>query len=291
MIKLKQSIFYYYHLFLVVILVGCGYIIENENRDIQISKTATITEPATEMVEIERNLSSLDLSCDKVCFYDIIPGKTSWEEASLVLEDYGIRSLERNWVYRDLYSHFLPNFRLSSVEEHVDRLNIVETDGIVKGVVINSGGYKDKQEFVRIWEDFSPNSLLGTVGEPTRIWLELVPPADGRAQYYIWFFYDDIGLLVRYVGLIEEPGDVLVCFEYESSNILAIGIQVMLVEPGYMGLDEFHDIIYHYPIDERSNQNNNYREIIDIEEEILFGDILSTDKDACYFVYNWFTGN
>jgi hypothetical protein len=181
-------------------------------------ESETIPEPTLTTDEskmLVRDLLENNAGCRLPCWWGIAPGKTSWQETETLLRHLGatifpfqMESGENRYAVRLLG---LPQLDLSFLE------NKVPSSGVNRIFVGgNKGGGQDQREFEFFWESYSPIEIMSKYGAPSRILLDTLGTLGntdiGKHGYTLWIFYDSLGFMIRYSGLIADEETFKFCF-------------------------------------------------------------------------------
>ena len=162
-----------------------------------------------EPVQITETLQPLikePMNCALPCFWGIIPGKTSFDEAKTLFSRLGFTPIEGTFEGRKFYtiSYNAGTGHDSSVTLHPDKNNLVEN------IVVDPDIPKPKEGSPREWIAFSPETLIKQFGEPSRVEFA-IPTPEGKAGsppnigiiMIMYFFNHD--LIVYYSGHNMNP--------------------------------------------------------------------------------------
>lgn len=173
----------------------------------RLSNTTTATPtptPAPTLNKVEQNKVIQDLmnsssGCNLPCFWGITPGITSWSEKLPLLQS--LRALIEAG----------PKARIRNIREYPKDNGVTdflyntflfgEKEGKIHTISIEATGPGVIQEFASIWQAYSPENIVRAYGKPTRV-LVGSSPLDlrnrGWVPYFVWLFYDDRGIMIRY---------------------------------------------------------------------------------------------
>lgn len=171
--------------------------------------------------------------CKLPCWWGIEPGKVSWNEVSEFLSRIGAKS----GVYEEsgIIIHETAGFDFD--QEHVfNRVSFAETDALITAVIINGSGFNDSPNFKNAWASFSPEMIIAEYGVPTRVWVwsrsSVHEGSPGPTMpYSIWFFYDHLGILVRYSGQVKYESIYTMCPAFSKLGNLSDDMDIFLQAP------------------------------------------------------------
>ncbi|MBI9051202.1 MAG: hypothetical protein JEZ00_17395 [Anaerolineaceae bacterium] len=170
------------------------------------------------------------------CWFDICPGETSWNDASRELKHLNLYFSSQE-ISKDSIYHGIHGFDI--YDDYVmQSLSYIEQEGIVSGTSILVNGYTNMSEFHKIWNRYSPQSILVQYGKPDRIYV-YVHDDQGYGSpttgYNLWLVYDSLNFYVEYNGRTEYKENFSICprFEYEED----IGVLEIITDSEYSELD------------------------------------------------------
>jgi len=155
--------------------------------------------------------------CDLPCWWGITPGATSWADAQRHFLSYG-KSIVR-WEAEVGTAHQVALFGQHDPYPfgYVVRHLVYERDGevVLLGVLGHSLGYapwwsvrptqwSPSERFVQDWARYRLDQVLARLGRPSQVLLHYWPYAG--ESYSIALLYDDLGVLVEYIGVVEGEG-------------------------------------------------------------------------------------
>lgn len=162
--------------------------------------------------------------CELPCWWGIIPGVTSWQEAQSLFFSYGksISSWTESYMLDDpgletahrvgLFGRHDP-YPFDYIVEH----KLYEQDGVVYMIGVhghtlrwfatgNPAGPSTKY-FSQDWQRYSLDQILARFGKPSQVLLHYWPEGEGDL-YSVGVMYEDRGILIEYMGLAQrKPGD------------------------------------------------------------------------------------
>jgi hypothetical protein len=166
------------------------------------TRMPTPTLPPTLTVD-ERNAYLNELletngGCELPCFWGIIPGETTWEDANRLLSYLGgsVYAIHQGdgTLYQDEFQNWQDDFTIP--------IEIFVRHGIVDFINIQLVVFQESPRFEQYRQKYSLQSLMSTYGLPSRAWMilttgEVDPPS---TLYVLWLFYDQRGILFWYAG-------------------------------------------------------------------------------------------
>jgi hypothetical protein len=185
---------------------------------------------AEEEVEFVSKLMLPKDSCPLPCWWDIVPGETTIEEAQATLSGIGADRWESdlNDAYREL--------RLGQKDRHgflhPDQmlLRLYHEDGIVTALHLSSWrfAFPDQGLFDEQWESLGVASILEKFGMPSEVHL-LLSPNPAAVMYELILTYNDRHLQIDYLAPHRQfgEGNGGVCFRVGDLE----AVQVAAVSP------------------------------------------------------------
>jgi hypothetical protein len=162
------------------------------------SPTITLTpldtlEPAQARETIEPLLEE-PMNCAVPCFWGIIPGKTSLDEARVFFGSLGFTSREG----KDFYSTgYKPDSGVGfAVTFHA-------LGAIIENIVVTPDISKPKEGSPREWIAYSPETLIKRYGSPSRV--EFTVGLGPNIGINMIMYFDPSGLIVHYSGYNMNP--------------------------------------------------------------------------------------
>jgi hypothetical protein len=164
-----------------------------------------------------RQMQATNGGCELPCWWGITPGGTTWKEAGRVLaplRGYGS-------------AHLAPGFIFSGYSGIDARLygssNSTVQEIWVFGSSHGSDGSRKPLPFDESWQPYSLSGALRQLGMPSQVLIGFGPAlGDGQPpvdlstvepSYELYIWYDEAGLILRYMGLATEGETVLLgCF-------------------------------------------------------------------------------
>jgi hypothetical protein len=166
-----------------------------------------------------KNLLEPNIHCQLPCWWGVVPGVTSWQESKNLLFYLGgpIREFqtESGRQFRAARFSGLPEINLNFIKHDATSLTVDEI--IVSG---NRSGNQDQSDFEIFWELYSPKEIMMRYGVPSRIVLDttgIIGLSEiGKHGYTLWVFYETLGFMIRYDGLIADSPTFRFCFELKE---------------------------------------------------------------------------
>jgi hypothetical protein len=215
------------------------------------------TDPARE--KKVRDLLQTNAGCKLPCWWGISPDETTWKEAEVFLQSLGMRTsvfATSNDLVRysvagvDLDEYFLQNSLMIGVRH-----------AVVDSIGFEGHGEHNPKEFPKIWNRFSPENVVAEYGPPSRIMIfsDANAPvgSNNRAGYGLWFWYDNIGFVIQYTGLIDLSHPYLLCPNSDwISKVTSIRMWLQSSEnnrklESLTYFQDYHE--YFYPLEEATN--------------------------------------
>lgn len=220
-----------------------------------LTRTPLNTLEPKEAEEAIRTLLQEPVDCTAPCFWGIMPGQTTLEEAGDIFTHFGLQ----------MSSGIFRGKEFSSTEYDFDSdssisITLTIQDGIVDNISITIIPEKQEPGTRRGWSAYSPETLIERYGPPTRVdtfadW--------GPGPYFaIQMTYDDYDLIVEYDGdsiIPPRRGASLICplaVQFDSVRIwlgenpaYPPGPGVPLDEVTSLTVDEFAQLMIGDPDD------------------------------------------
>jgi hypothetical protein len=184
-----------------------------------------------------------NMDCQLPCWWGITPGKTSWQETETLLRHLGATIKQfQSETGGNLYGVLLrglPELVLSFYDNGVpnSKVDKIHVNG-------NKGGGQDQREFEIFWESYSPKEIMSKYGVPSRILLDTIGTLGntdiGKHGYTLWIFYDSLGFMIRYEGLIADEEIFRFCFNLNQGANDIDHIELTLQHQSY-GFPLEHD--------------------------------------------------
>jgi hypothetical protein len=131
-----------------------------------------------------------------------VPGETTWNETMLFLNDVGLRTSPYP-LSNNILVYEAGGFDFEKMKIY-NRVSFYEKSGLIDVVKIRSEGHIP-EEFEQIWERYAPKQVFERYGQPSRVWIDSdysYGKSEGRS-YGLWLFYDEIGILIIYSGVVK----------------------------------------------------------------------------------------
>ena len=177
----------------------------------------------TEAIAFTENLLKNNNGCDFPCWWGIIPGKTTWEEAKNFLQPFVLKIEDRSNGAQESFLVVAP------VSE-----TIRSNGGLPFGVTVNN---KDNEQIVQeisIHRGYQSeiSSVLLKYGEPDQIWFWTNGPSIYN-EGYLFLFYQNQGMAFYYFG--DTPlwgnGENTGYFEVCTNELNKLGPSILLWNP------------------------------------------------------------
>ncbi len=179
---------------------------------IQVTPTPLLEElfkASEERARIIVELIKTKTECDLPCWWGIVPGKTTWEEAERYLNEVGLRTYPYPFS-EDTIAHEVGG---NYFEKDFDiKFYFYEKSRMIDSIKISSDGH-NLEGFQQIWEAYQPRIIIQKYGKPSRIWI-ISNYSYGRSErraYALLFFYDHLGFLIEYSGVVEFKPTYHIC--------------------------------------------------------------------------------
>ncbi|MCK6584581.1 MAG: hypothetical protein L6Q49_15915 [Anaerolineales bacterium] len=185
-----------------------------------------------QLLQIKEWLAT-NAGCRLPCWWGIEPGKVTWGEVSEFLRRIGTKSSD--YEESGVVIHEAVGFDFNP--EHVfTRVGFAETDASITAIIIRAFGLNDSPNFKNVWASFSPEMIIAEYGVPSRVWVKsrssVYEGSHGPTMpYWIWFFYDHLGILVSYNGQVRYENIYKMCPVFNEQGNLSDDIDIYLQSP------------------------------------------------------------
>lgn len=162
--------------------------------------TTLVTLEPTAAKETIQPLLKEPMNCAEPCFWGIIPGKTSFDEAKSFFSRLGFTPFEgidsNSGEYFYTISYDSGTGHDSSLTLHVD-------NNLVENLVIRPDIPESKEGNPREWVAYSPETLIQKYGSPSRV--EFAVTLAQRIGMEMIMYFDQSNLIVQYSGYDMNP--------------------------------------------------------------------------------------
>jgi len=205
------------------------------------SQTPTPTPPATlkpeQAEEIIRTLMREPVGCLAPCFWDIIPGQTTLDEAINVFAHLGLQVQSTTQDNKDFYGiafEFDNGLRISPI--------LTVQEEIVKNLRIKISPELNQDGVSREWLAYSPETLISQYGEPSRIEFFVARTRDGNTEQRTWYhlalYFQQVNLIIEYdYGEIHPEQNFRVCPLTDEFDLVRIWLGDEPEYPPFEGID------------------------------------------------------
>jgi len=158
--------------------------------------------------------------CSLPCFWGIVPGNTSLEEALEFFQPFGITQYHGR-SGQNIQNQYDVGLRIMS-QLVLNSASLFEENSKIVGIEVFGGGRPDEiSTFWEIWAKYLPQEVIAQYGLPDRIWLDTyhnpeVPDSNRPIGYSLWFFYDEKDFLLAYSGITTKAPEYQVCLGNKS---------------------------------------------------------------------------
>ena len=175
-----------------------------------------------------REMLATNGGCELPCWWGVTPEKDRWED---VKERFGLYPsegfLRRDGArlyeidYGDLIYPPPPPY---GYHVHID---FIARDGVVRFITVMGEVIQRTlpERFAQDWHRYSLDQVLSRYGEPSQIYIQLVPPIepDSPVYYQLWLVYDHLGFYIVYTGpAIYKPPVMQACLRWEEVTALIL---------------------------------------------------------------------
>ena len=210
-----------------------------------LASRSTLT--ATEQENYVSELLKTNAGCKLPCWWGITPGETSWEDAEHFLIYLGA-TIGRTDIPSGMILHWakfsdsLSDIETSFFEQEI-RVGIIDSISAIG----NYGSTQNQRDFESLWESYSPKEVIKAYGVPSRVLLSATGVTGvgdtGNNGYILWIFYDHLGFLIRYGGIVPDLPIYHFCPELQVGADDIYRIDFYLQHPDNSLPLESHDTI------------------------------------------------
>lgn len=199
----------------------------------KLSPTPLLTLPLDQIVGNMVELLKTNAGCQFPCIWGITPGVTSWVEAEQQLQQAGIKTASDHQGTSLIHYDTLLIPARTVKEGMFTDIEFIERKDVVVAIYLHGEGYYSPEEFKEIWNSYAPERIISNLGQPTRVWIDAVASAaEGNPTsfpYELWVFYDPLGLLLRYQGMVDARPVYRFCPTFSDSGNIGITMDVYAV--------------------------------------------------------------
>ncbi len=174
--------------------------------------------------------------CELPCWWGIIPGTSTWPQTQAFLEGLGVKT-SINRTLGNAIDYGTSGLSVASRNISLG-VGFTAQDGIIEEIWINSSSinHNSPSGWLEAWADYSPKQIISRYGAPDRAWLMTSsqvhePPESSQMPYELWFFYDDLKFLIRYVGVVDYAPVYRFCPAYGQNRQLTPELRIFLADP------------------------------------------------------------
>lgn len=165
------------------------------------SPTATRTHLATSdpksMEETIQSLLQDPMNCMVPCFWGIVPGKTSMDEARAFFSHLGFRAFEGTDQNSGRYFYTIAYESGFGRDSYV---TLHPNNNRITNIIVNPEITKQKDGIPREWAAFSPETIIQKYGQPSHVDFYLAWPGGGGSEIIMNLYFDKVDLIVQYTG-------------------------------------------------------------------------------------------
>ncbi len=192
------------------------------------------------------------VDCTAPCFWGIMPGQTTLNEARNIFSHLGLQ------MARDFFEIDYDFLSISVI--------LTIQNNIVENLRVRIHPEQQKPEFAREWSAFSPDTLIKRYGLPTRV--DIIQDWNLNSVFAMTMYFDDADLIVDYVGI-----DIMGIAK-GSAQVCPLTAQFELVRI-WMGKNPVYPPAKGFPIEKAIS--------ITIEE---FSKLMTGNPDQACFIVN-----
>lgn len=166
------------------------------------SPTITLTpldtlEPA-QVAETLQPLLKAPMNCDVPCFWGIIPGKTSFDEARIFFSQLGLTPFEGTFEGKNFYT-----ILYNSGTDYDSSVTLHINNNLVENMMVTPDISKPKEGSPREWIAYSPETLIKRYGSPSRV--QFAIGSQQSVSVNMIMYFDTSNLIVHYSGYDMTP--------------------------------------------------------------------------------------
>jgi hypothetical protein len=181
-----------------------------------------------EQAKLIIKLIKTETECELPCWWGIVPEKTTWKEAAHFLNEVGLITYPYEFS-EDTIAHEIggDNFEKGI---HIN-VNFYEKSSSVDAIIIRSDG-SNLKSFLQVWDAYQPQVIIQKYGQPSRIWIRSSYSygITKRRGYDLLFFYDQLGFLIVYSGIVEFKPTYHICPWFDQAEDIQI-LHIYLQSP------------------------------------------------------------
>ena len=163
-----------------------------------------------------KGLLKTNANCDLPCWWGIIPGKTTWIESLEFLRLIGGKVSSRPGDNGTII-YDTGGFDFEDIH---NKITFFEKSELVETMDVSSEGFQNPVGFQKAWVQYTPKTLITKYGQPSRVWIRSSYSygLTDRRGYQLWIFYDKLGFLVIYSGIIKKEPIYHICPRFENGE-------------------------------------------------------------------------
>ena len=220
-----------------------GNIIPTLIRQLTLTPIPTLSESSRE-AKIQELLST-NGRCELPCFWGIVPGETTWEEAQEFLAPFANEIAFGDFAYVKEDGKMIPKATTGarfSVEGYPDDLtvNFLVSNGTITSILIAHDALKVR---------YSLDQLLTELGQPEEVLVYLEPKTPtGKPWYGFHLYYPAVGVWAIFEGEAEWSGSsIKYCPTTDAPSPTAVTPRLTFYPPGAYTLKEMIGIMFDPP--------------------------------------------
>jgi hypothetical protein len=143
------------------------------------------------------------MNCAVPCFWGIIPGKTSFDEAKIFFSHLGFtpfEGIDRNSPSSGMYFYTIS---YDSGTGHDSSVTLHINNNLVEDIRVTPDISKPKEGSPREWIAYSPETLIKRYGSPSRV--EFAVGSQQSVSINMIMYFDTSDLIVHYSGYNMTP--------------------------------------------------------------------------------------
>jgi hypothetical protein len=165
--------------------------------------TPFVTLEPAQVAETLQPLLNDPMNCAVPCFWGIIPGNTSFEEARIFFSKLGLIPFEKVYEGRGFYT-----FSYSTGSGHDFSVTLHINNNLVESIELTPLISEPKEGSPREWIAYSPETLIKRYGSPSRVRFTVM--SSGVADFMgiginMVMYFDTSNLIIHYSGYNMTP--------------------------------------------------------------------------------------
>jgi len=137
--------------------------------------SSTITPMAVDTLEPELARATIEpllhepMNCEVPCFWGIIPGQTSFDEARIFFNQLGFTPFEGTYRTSQSSEMYFYTIEYDTGSGHLSSVTLYILNNMVEGIIVDPDIPKPIEGSPRQWIVYSPETLITRYGSPSRV--------------------------------------------------------------------------------------------------------------------------